>query len=242
MTAQRAMKAGANRRGLMLARRWRAQLAEQATPRRQALAGLALLALLAWPALHQYLQASMWRHMLLQYLLWMAAGALLAPAIPPRMRGAIARCNAHGLSGLVFTAVVLAVLMVPRVLDLALREPAIDLAKCAALVLAGSALRLCTALRIARATASAASTPSSVRSGAPPPGLPVASANSVSPSLPVSGSIARDRPWCASEASWLACALVSRASVATTPMVVALPAARAAASARAVASSAAVRA
>jgi hypothetical protein len=142
MTAQRAMKAGANRRGLMLARRWRAQLAEQATPRRQALAGLALLALLAWPALHQYLQASMWRHMLLQYLLWMAAGALLAPAIPPRMRGAIARCNAHGLSGLVFTAVVLAVLMVPRVLDLALREPAIDLAKCAALVLAGSALRL----------------------------------------------------------------------------------------------------
>ena len=54
----------------------------------------------------------------------------------------IARWNADGISGLVATAVVLAVLMVPRVLDLALVRPDIEVAKCTALVVAGAALRL----------------------------------------------------------------------------------------------------
>ena len=112
------------------------------TPRTQAALGLALCVLLAWPTLRQALEASMWRHMVLQFPLLMAAGALLAAALPPRARGAVARWNAHGIAGLVLVAVVLAVLMVPRVLDLALREPAIEAAKCAALVLAGAALRL----------------------------------------------------------------------------------------------------
>ena len=112
------------------------------TPRTQAALGLALCALLAWPALRQALEASMWRHMVLQFPLLMAAGALLAAALPPRARGAVARWNAHGIAGLVLVAVVLAVLMVPRVLDLALRDGAIEAAKCAALVLAGAALRL----------------------------------------------------------------------------------------------------
>ena len=118
------------------------RLAAGCTPPRQAAAGLALLALLAWPPLHQLLQATMWRHMLLQFALWMAAGALLAAALPRRARSAVARCNVHGISGLVLSGVVLAVLMVPRVLDLALRDAAIDLAKCAALLLVGAALRL----------------------------------------------------------------------------------------------------
>ena len=112
------------------------------TPRTQAALGLALCALLAWPALRHALETSMWRHMVLQFPLLMAAGALLAAALPPRARGAVARWNAHGIAGLVGVAVVLGVLMVPRVLDLALREPAIEAAKCAALVLAGAALRL----------------------------------------------------------------------------------------------------
>ena len=112
------------------------------TPRRQALLGLGLFALLAWPALHRPLQATMWRHMLLQFPLWLAAGALLAAAWPARARAALARCNLHGISGLMLTAAVLAVLMVPRVLDLALRDAAIDAAKCAALLAAGAALRL----------------------------------------------------------------------------------------------------
>ena len=112
------------------------------TPRTQAALGLALCVLLAWPPLRHALEASMWRHMVLQFPLLMAAGALLAAALPPRARGAVARWNAHGIAGLVLVAVVLAVLMVPRVLDLALRDGTIEAAKCAALVLAGAALRL----------------------------------------------------------------------------------------------------
>lgn len=112
------------------------------TPRTQAALGLALCALLAWPALRHALEASMWRHMVLQFPLLMAAGALLAAVLPPSARGAVARWNAHGIAGLVGVAGVLAVLMVPRALDLALRDPAIEAVKCAALVLAGAALRL----------------------------------------------------------------------------------------------------
>ena len=112
------------------------------TPRTQAALGLALCVLLAWPPLRHALEASMWRHMVLQFPLLMAAGALLAAALPPRARGAVARWNAHGIAGLVGVAMVLGVLMVPRVLDLALRDGATEAAKCAALVLAGAALRL----------------------------------------------------------------------------------------------------
>ena len=112
------------------------------TPRTQAVLGLALCALLAWPALRHALEASMWRHMVLQFPLLMAAGALLAAALPLRVRGAVARWNAHGIAGLVWVAGVLAVLMVPRVLDLALLDAGIEAAKCAALLCAGAALRL----------------------------------------------------------------------------------------------------
>ena len=112
------------------------------TPRTQAALGLALCALLGWPALRYALEASMWRHMVLQFPLLMGAGALLAAALPSRARTLVARWNAHGIAGLVLVAVVLAVLMVPRVLDLALRDGAIEAAKGAALVLAGAALRL----------------------------------------------------------------------------------------------------
>ena len=112
------------------------------TPRTQAALGLALCVVLAWPPLRHALEASMWRHMVLQFPLLMAAGALLAAALPPRARGAVARWNAHGIAGLVLVAVVLAVLMVPRVLDLALRDPAIEAAKVAVLLGAGAALRL----------------------------------------------------------------------------------------------------
>lgn len=120
----------------------RARWAACASPRCQAAAGLVLLALLAWPALHPWLQATMWRHMLLQFPLWIAAGALLAAATPARVRLRLARWNLHGIAGLVLVGVGLAVLMVPRALDLALRDPVIDLAKCATLVLSGAALRL----------------------------------------------------------------------------------------------------
>lgn len=112
------------------------------TPARQGLAGLLLAALLASPPLRQWLESSMWRHMLLQFPLWLLAGALLAAVLPARMRNGIARCNAHGIAGLVGVGVVLSVLMVPRVLDLALQDAGIEAAKCTALLLAGALLRL----------------------------------------------------------------------------------------------------
>jgi len=96
------------------------------SPRTQAALGLALCVVLAWPPLRHALEASVWRHMVLQFPLLMAAGALLAAALPPRARGAVARWNAHGIAGLVGVAGVLAVLMVPRALDLALRDGAIE--------------------------------------------------------------------------------------------------------------------
>ena len=116
--------------------------ARHCTPARQGWAALALLALLATPPLRQTLEASMARHMLLQFPLLMLAGVLLAGALRTAARSAIARWNAYGITGLVATALVLGLLMVPRVLDLALVNPAIELAKGSALVLAGAALRL----------------------------------------------------------------------------------------------------
>ena len=109
---------------------------------RQAALGLLMVVLLALPAARAALEASMWRHMVLQAPLWMLAGALLAGGLGLRARARVARWNAHGISGLLYAALVLALLMVPRVLDLALVSPAVEAAKCAALVLAGAALRL----------------------------------------------------------------------------------------------------
>lgn len=120
----------------------RVAVAAHCTPCRQVLVALALLVLLLVPVLHQWLTASMWRQMVLQFPLWMLAGALLAAGLSPAARTRVARWNAYGISGLVGAGTVLAVLMVPRVLDLALVSPSIEAMKCVALLLAGAALRL----------------------------------------------------------------------------------------------------
>lgn len=112
------------------------------TPRHQALAGLIGLALLCLPWARHALEASMWRHMVWQFPLLMGAGALLTAGLPAPARAAVARWNAQGISGLLLVALVLAVGMVPRVLDLALLRPEVEWAKLAALVAAGAALRL----------------------------------------------------------------------------------------------------
>ena len=82
------------------------------------------------------------RHMLVQFPLLLCGGALLVANLSSRTRAFVDRWNAHGISGLVGVSLALAVLMVPRVLDLALIDPVIEIAKCTALVLAGGALRL----------------------------------------------------------------------------------------------------
>lgn len=117
---------------------WRAHF----TRGRLAAFGLGLLILLALPPVRHALEVTMARHMLLQFPLLMLAGALLAGALPTKAGSALARWNAHGISGLVGAALVLALAMIPRLLDLVLVDDLVELAKCVALVLAGAALRL----------------------------------------------------------------------------------------------------
>ena len=111
------------------------------------IAVIALIVLIASPPARNFLEASMVRHMLLQYPLLILCGAglarglLAAPAVraparqPPR-----SNWNAHGITGLFGTALALAVLMIPRVLDLALLHPWVACAKMAALVACGAAI------------------------------------------------------------------------------------------------------
>lgn len=107
----------------------------------QALCGMALLAALALPPLRHALEASMTLHMLVQYGGLMLAGALLFTGLPPAASRRVAAWNTMGLAGLVAVALILAVLMIPRVLDLALVDVRVETAKFAALLLAGAALR-----------------------------------------------------------------------------------------------------
>ena len=89
------------------------------------------------------------RHMLVQYPLLILCGALLAGGLSaaPVERAQVRRVpvsswNAHGITGLFGTAIGLALLMIPRVLDLALVNPWVEFAKMTALVVCGAAIRL----------------------------------------------------------------------------------------------------
>lgn len=81
-------------------------------------------------------------HMLVQFPLVAFPGFLLAAALPGRWLARMTACNAYGISGLFGVAVVLAILMIPRVLDLALVDGRIEFAKWLALLFCGAALRL----------------------------------------------------------------------------------------------------
>ena len=105
-------------------------------------AAAALLLLLALPAARHYLESSMTRHMLVQFPLLALAGFLLAGKLPQRWLAGVNRWNGYGITGLFAAALVLALLMIPRVLDLALVNDRIELAKWLALIACGAALRL----------------------------------------------------------------------------------------------------
>jgi hypothetical protein len=122
-------------------------------PRRAARLGLpaalGLLAVLASSPARQFLEGSMSRHMLGQYPLLALCGALLAGWLlavrsehAPVRQALGSSWNAHGMTGLFGTAMVLAILMIPRVLDLALVQPWVEFAKVTALVVCGAAIRL----------------------------------------------------------------------------------------------------
>lgn len=108
----------------------------------QAILGLSLLIFLAIPNVRHAMEESMWRHMLIQFPLWISIGFLFAGGMPTRLCEAIARWNMYGISGLFIIGITLAVLMIPRVLDQALLHSTVELAKLSALILAGIALRL----------------------------------------------------------------------------------------------------
>jgi hypothetical protein len=111
-------------------------------PSAQVLGG-ALLVLLLLPAARHAAESSMVAHMLVQYTGLLAAGALLAArAAVGRWHRTAQRWNELGIAGLAGGGIALAVLMVPRVLDLALTDGRIEAAKLLTLVLAGAALRL----------------------------------------------------------------------------------------------------
>jgi drug/metabolite transporter (DMT)-like permease len=77
-------------------------------------------------------------HMLVQYPLLMLAGALIGSVVPASAARPIARFNGLGISGLSLAAAVLAVAMIPRVLDLALVDTRVEALKFVALVAAGA--------------------------------------------------------------------------------------------------------
>lgn len=102
---------------------------------------LAVLAAAALPPARAALEGSMTLHMLVQFPLVAACGWVLAGRWPARWAPALQRYDAHGISGLLFVALVLGLLMVPRLLDLALVDPRVAAAKWLALLACGAALR-----------------------------------------------------------------------------------------------------
>lgn len=109
--------------------------------RAQSWVGLGLLAILILSPLRAALESSMSRHMLIQYPALMLTGALLSAAVPNALRRRLTPWNTLGLSGFVAVALCLAVLMIPRVLDLALIDPGVEAGKIIALIVVGALLR-----------------------------------------------------------------------------------------------------
>jgi hypothetical protein len=105
------------------------------------LAWLAAAAVLVLPPARGALESSMAVHMLVQVPLLAACGAMLA-GVPGPWRERLARWNSHGIAGLFAVALAMALLMVPRLLDLAVADWRLDLAKAAVLLACGAALRL----------------------------------------------------------------------------------------------------
>jgi hypothetical protein len=108
----------------------------------QAALGALLLAALLLTPRRAATESSMTMHMLVQFPVLLLAGGLLAAGLPPGWMRWLAGWNELGIAGLVGAALVLAVAMVPRLLDLALVDGRVESVKLLALVLTGGALRL----------------------------------------------------------------------------------------------------
>ena len=105
-------------------------------------AGLALGLALSCPPVRQATEWSMQRQMLLQFPLWMLAGALLATCLPQRATAAVREFDQVGATGLVWSGLSWSLLMIPRLLDRAVLDARIDALKFALLASTGAALSL----------------------------------------------------------------------------------------------------
>lgn len=108
----------------------------------QTVAAWLLLLFMIVSPVRRMIESSMAAHMLIQFPCLMLAGALLVERVPSRWLKGAQRWNELGISGLVGSALTLAVLMVPRVLDLALVDGQVETTKLLALIASGAALRL----------------------------------------------------------------------------------------------------
>lgn len=108
----------------------------------QAAAACLVLLLMLVPPVRAMVESSMTAHMLIQFPCLMLAGAGLAKALPAHWLSAAQRWNELGMAGLFGCALALAVLMVPRVLDLALVDARVEALKLTVLVASGAALGL----------------------------------------------------------------------------------------------------
>jgi hypothetical protein len=107
-----------------------------------AIAAILGIAILALPPVRRGLEASMTLHMLVQFPLLVAAGAILAGALPLRWRSRVQAWNSHGITGLVAGALVLMLFMIPLLLDRAVVDGQVDAVKFVALLACGAAFRL----------------------------------------------------------------------------------------------------
>lgn len=92
--------------------------------------------------LRGWIELDMVRHMLLEFPLLLACGAMTASVMPPTMTRLFASLDRLGLTGLTLFACVTAYWMIPAALDAALSQSTVAAAKYASLVIAGCALRL----------------------------------------------------------------------------------------------------
>jgi hypothetical protein len=104
-------------------------------------AGVAALVLAALP--RHWLESVMWRHMLLQLPLLLAAGWLIGiglgaanPRCLRRLR-TLRAADRHGLTGMTAALFITAYWMIPRALELSINLPQFEAAKFASLLLAG---------------------------------------------------------------------------------------------------------
>lgn len=88
-----------------------------------------LFATLLIPPVKHALEASMITQMLLQIPLLIAVGWLLRDAIPRRISAAADAWNRHGIAGLLLATFAAAYWMLPRVLDAAVTDPLVAVAK-----------------------------------------------------------------------------------------------------------------